>query len=578
MMKQPGRARYCVPSGWARQRWWHAIACPTIFPLLVATAVADVSVSASVDRARLAFGESVTFTITVSGTQGGVQPAIPKVDGLNFSGPATSTSVSIINSAMSQSVNLVYQITPTHPGEFIVPAIPVTVAGKTYATEPIKLTVSPGETQTDTSQTLFARVRLDSPQIYLGQTAPLDVVLFSRADVPLRGVGGYSCEADGLGYKFLNNLKSGTRIINGETFNLQLIEGAISPTRTGTLAFGPCILKAQLQVKSSRSNWPFDDFFGRVEVREQPVTLPATAIEVLPLPEEGKPADFAGAVGQWNLEVDAKPTELSVGDPITLTIKISGAGNIDTVATPALTGLEHFKSYDPTSKTTKNELSTTGERVFQQVLVPKSTEATELPAVRLSYFDPLARQYRTIQRGPIKLVVKAGAGGAVVSGALRSRPPEKLGQDIVYLKGDLGPVATAVSWPAFWTLNIAPILALAVAIGWKRRQDKLRADVAYARRSRAARRARKLLAAAASVDEVQRALQTYLGDRLNVPAAGITASVVEEHRLPAEVASLFEACDAARFAGAAADLPTLKQKVERLIDDLEHNSLQPVAR
>jgi hypothetical protein len=127
-------------------------------------------------------------------------------------------------------------------------------------------------------------------------------------------------------------------------------------------------------------------------------------------------------------------------------------------------------------------------------------------------------------------------------------------------------------------LNAAPLVALAGAVGWKRRQDKLRADVAYARRSRAARNARKLLAAAAGVDDVQRALQTYLGDRLNIPAAGITASVVEEHHLPAEVAGVFEACDAARFAGVAADLPALKQTVERLIDDLERNSVQPVAR
>jgi hypothetical protein len=495
------------------------------------------------------------------------------------------TSMSIVNGAMSQSVSLVYQITPTRPGEFLIPAIPVVVAGQTYTTEPIRLTVLPAETQTDTAQTLFARVRLDSQQIYLGQTAPLDVVLFSRADVPLRGIAGFGCEADGLGYKFLNNLKSATRIINGETFNLQLIEGAISPTRTGKLTFGPCILKTQIAVpRRSRGGWPFgdsllDEMMGRTEVREQPVTLPATSIEVLPLPAEGKPADFTGAVGQWNLEVDAKPTEINVGDPITLTIKISGAGNIDTVATPALGGLENFKTYDPTSKTTKNELSTTGERVFQQVLVPKSTDAAQLPAVRLSYFDPSARQYRTIERGPIRLLVRAGsAGAAVVSGAVRSRPPEKLGQDIVYLKGDLGPEAASISWPAFWTLNLAPVVALAGAIGWKRRQDKLRADVAYARRSRAARNARKLLAGAVRVDDVQHALQQYLGDRLNIPAAGITASVVEEHRLPPEVARVFEACDAARFAGVAADLPALKQTVEHLIDDLEHDRLQPVAR
>jgi len=143
----------------------------------------------------------------------------------------------------------------------------------------------------------------------------------------------------------------------------------------------------------------------------------------------------------------------------------------------------------------------------------------------------------------------------------------------VYLKGDLGPAAAAAplcATPTFWVLNFAPVVALAGAIGWKRRSDRLRGDVAYARRSRAARTARKLLPAAASCDDVRRVLQNYLGDRLNIPASGITASVVEEHGLTADIAGFFQTCDAARFAGAHADLATLKQTVERVIDELEN--------
>ena len=154
---------------------------------LAATRVmADVLVVASVDQNRVTFGESVALTIAVQGAQNVPQPAIPPVDGLTFSGPSMQTSVSIVNGAMSQSANLVYQVTPNRPGEFSIPAIEVTIAGKTYRTEPIKLTVVKGETQSDLQEALFARVRLDSQKIYLGQTAPLDVILFSRANVPLK--------------------------------------------------------------------------------------------------------------------------------------------------------------------------------------------------------------------------------------------------------------------------------------------------------------------------------------------------------------------------------------------------------
>ena len=127
----------------------------------------------------------------------------------------------------------------------------------------------------------------------------------------------------------------------------------------------------------------------------------------------------------------------------------------------------------------------------------------------------------------------------------------------------MGPSASTVplyATPAFWMLNVSPVLALLGGIGWKRRTDRLRGDIAYARRSRAAKNARRLLVSATSYDEIQHALQDYLGDRLNIPTGGITASVVDEQLLPhgvnselaAQVKACFEACDTARFAGGAA--------------------------
>jgi hypothetical protein len=557
------------------------LAAPRVF--------ADVSVVASVDRNHVVFGESVTLTIAVQGTQSGAQPSIPRVDGLGFDGPSTQSSFSLNNGQMSQSISFVYQVTPARTGEFTIPAIAVNVGGRSYSTEPIRLVVEKGLAQNDAGQELFADIRAPSRRMYPGQTEPVQVVLFSRTDVPLRGVGGFSYDADGLEFKFLQNLKTGTLVTNGESFNVHVIEGSISPSRTGTLSLGPCILKAQLTVRrQGGSGWPFDDMFGRVEVREVPVTVDAVPIEVLPLPEEGRPADFGGAIGQWKLDVTAKPTDIAVGDPITVTIKISGNGNIDTVPMPKLGPLDGFKTYDPTTKTTKDDLNTTGERVMQQVLIAKSTDVKELPEVRLAYFDPEARAYKTAVQTPIKLVVKAGTGGqtTIVSGGGRLRPDEKLGQDIVYLKGDLGPAAPGVPFcgsATFWALNVTPVLALLGTVGWKRRTDRLRGDVAYARRTRAAKKARKLLTSATSYDEIQRALQHYLGDRLNIPVGGITASVIDERLVPRGVdgeladraRACFDACDTARFAGGGAGMSVqaTRDNVERLIDELETKQL-----
>ena len=458
--------------------------------LLAATrSFADMSVSAAVDQARISFGESVVLTINVTGSQNAPAPTLPKIDGLNFAGPSLNQNFSMINGQISQSVSLAYQVTPTRTGEFTIPSLEVNVGGKIYRTEPIKLSVGKPGVQPELQQSLFARVRMNSQQVFLGQTAPLDVILFARANVP--------------------------------------------------------------------------------------VTIVATPVEVLSLPVEGRPADFAGAIGQWNLEVDAKPTEVTVGDPITLTVKLTGTGNVDTVPPVQLKNLDNFKAYDPSAKTTKNELNTTGERVFQQVLVPKDATVTQLPVVQLSYFDPLEKVYRVVTRGPIPIKVKAGTGthAAIVNGALRARPSERLGQDIVYLKGVAGslPVLDFAGTSLFWILNLLPVGGLAGALLWKWRHDKLTGDVAYARRSRAARLARKNLSVATGYEEIQRALQEYLGDRLNSPSSGITASVVEERQLPVAVRVIFEACDAARFAGQAQDVTALKQQVEQVIDELENH-------
>ena len=176
------------------QRSTLRIVCPLVVMCLYAIGVhADVSVTASVDRNHITFGESVTLTISVQGTQGGAAPSIPKVEGLTLNGPSTQTSMSIVNSQISQSINFVYQVTPGRTGNFTIPAIALNIDGRTYSTTPISLTVEKlAAVQNQQGQTLFAQVRVPSQQVYLGQTMPLQVVVFARTDVPLKSLGGFT--------------------------------------------------------------------------------------------------------------------------------------------------------------------------------------------------------------------------------------------------------------------------------------------------------------------------------------------------------------------------------------------------
>lgn len=550
---------------------------------------ADISVVATVDHNRVSLGESFSYTITINGTQSDVQPPVlPAIAGLNFEGPSPFASDITINGARTISVRLTYRVTPTRLGDFTIPAVEVVAAGKRYQTAPIQIVVQKNAQEEAIKQSIYGRIRLPPQPIFLGQTAPLEVELFVRQDVPLKGISALQVEAEGLGYKFLQNLGSTITITNGVTFRQLTVDGSISPSRAGKLTFGPYVVKTQLRMvrRGALDDFGIDfpGFPSNVEIKELPVTLDPVSIEVLPLPEQGKPNGFAGAVGQWKLEVLAKPTEVTVGEPITLTVKISGTGNIDTVPIIKMEELDRFKAYEPNVRTTNDELHTTGQRIVEQVLVPKSTDA-RLPEMRLAYFDPSARQYKIARQDPIQLVVRPGAAAqtTIVGSGPSLKPKEKLGEDIVYLKGDLGRPAAAIPFCAtslFWLLNLLPALSFVGIWIWNSRREKLQSDVAYARRSRATKLARKMLATANTYDEVQRALQNYLGDRLNIPASGITASIVDDQLLPrglngelaSELKACFEACDTARFAGGAgnqADVQSVRGKVEHAIHELE---------
>ncbi len=227
---------------------------------------------------------------------------------------------------------------------------------------------------------------------------------------------------------------------------------------------------------------------------------------------------------------------------------------------------------------------------MEQVLVPANTAATAIPAIELVFFDPAAGDYRVARHEPIPLTVRPRAEGdtALITGrTTAARPAERLGEDLVYLKGDLGTAVLSrpfAGGTGFWLLHIGPLTVVVGLIVWKRRQDRLRSDVAYARRSRAARRAHRLLADAANHGEVQRALQQYLGDRLNLPGGGITAAIIDDKLRPlglteesaGRLRHIFEQCDTARFAGGAGggtEVAGLVAETRNAIDELERTHL-----
>ena len=342
-------------------------------------------------------------------------------------------------------------------------------------------------------------------------------------------------------------------------------------------------------------------FFGGTVRQVREVASQSLVLDVQPLPENGKPADFSGAVGRFTLDVKAAPLQLAAGDPVTLTYSLRGEGELSSAAPPALVGSDTLRVY-PVQSVATPAGSPEGTRMFEQVVIPQRPGTVRLPAPRFSFFDPEARAYRVAAAQPITLTVRAAPAGTTTPqivgapGSQATRPAEPVGRDIVFIKdtpGVLAPPGTH-RWrsPTFWALQTLPVLVWLGAVLIDRRRRRLGADVRYARFTHAGRAARAALGEARAAlatgnaevfyDRVARALGDYLAAKLDLPPGGVTPEEMsvrlQDARLPDGVADELRAflasCEEVRFAPTAAgdgDMRRTLARAESLVRALERS-------
>jgi tetratricopeptide (TPR) repeat protein len=301
-----------------------------------------------------------------------------------------------------------------------------------------------------------------------------------------------------------------------------------------------------------------------------------------------------GAVGRFEMEVKAAPLELGVGDPVTVTTTIRGTGDLASVPPPTIAGSDALRVY-PVQQSGQ---PAAGERVFEQVVIPRRAGTVTLPETRFSYFDPDARAYRTITPSPTALAVRESAGSQtasqVVGTAVPRTPAETLGRDLVSIKDDPGTLrpigARRHRSGLFWALQALPLAAWIVAVIYDRRRRRLTGDVRYARFTRAGRAARHAIAGArqqlsagdhgAFYDALARAVTEYLAAKLDLPPGGVAADTVGDRlrrhgvapRVARELEEFFATCERARFAptaDASGDMQRTLDRADAIVRALE---------
>ncbi len=560
-----------------------------------------VTFTVSFDRNPITLGESAVMSLTFEGGSPTSLPNLPEIPNLQVSSPAGHTSqFSFVNGVSSSTESYTYTVTPTQAGEYTIPALTAQAGGQTVASQPVKLIVlkpgappPPAASPASGDAVAFIRLVVPKQKVFVGEIIQARLELCLREDVVnIANVQLSPVPAEGFTVgKTLEGQKTQTRAGNAN-YNVIPFTMIFTAAKAGTLTLGPPTCSLDLLFGPR-------DWFGRYASSQHAnLTGDAVTLQSVPLPAANKPPGFNGAVGSYSLSVSAAPTNIAVGDPLTVTVQIAGRGAVDSLTLPDQTGWQQFKLYPPTSDyQSGDQLDLTGTKTFKLTIVPQTMDVKEVPPFSYSFFDPELNSYRTLTQPAVPLIVRPSAASlppAIVAESAAASDNPRASQDIVRIKPWLGAVSQLqpplVARPWFLALQGVPVLAWVCLLVQRRQQDRLAANPRLRRQRqveqtlRAGLRDLRQYAAANQSEDffatLFHLLQERLGERLDLPASAITEAVLDERLRPLRVPDetldrlreLFHTCNQARYAPRTStdELVSLVPKLESALNELKN--------
>lgn len=590
----------------------------------------DVRVSANLDRRSVQLGEEIHLKIKVESPNMNIQaPRLPVMDGFQSYYTGRASHMTFINGVSTSSVEFNYTLIPNTPGRFTILPIQVQVGVQPYATEPITVEVmgASGQVPPQTtaqqapvaaspypmtgygqpvqpvaqspqpvlSQTeddnIFVRAALDKKSVYQNEQLLLSYSLYTRYDTRYEG---FEKEPETSGFwiedfPMEREIARETVRVGGKKYvKADVKKMALFPTSPGNYTIQPGSLKVSIR-EEPQSSSVFDEFFsdsfftgGSFFARRQNRLLNPSPLQLVvkPLPEDGKPGSFQGAVGQFRISASLDREKVKQNEPVTLKMTIEGEGNIETITRPKVPELTGFKTYDAD---TSSQLFKTGNVIggtksFEVVFIPQNDGKAYIPPLEFSYFDPRAEKYVTVRTPNFQIEVEKSEQAFKVPDAI----PEKAlfqkkvtleSKDICFIEERLpNPIPGKVFkllYRGLQVLNILLALVL-VALFVKNREETIFSKDEGLKRRKQARRVaqsnmKKLNRLARSSTakgtekffvELERSLTQYISDRWNLSTYGVTRKDLEdalaqhlgaEDPLSKELIQLYELCDESRF-------------------------------
>jgi len=578
-------------------------------------------------------GEPVTMQIVVSGSESPSQPNLSHVDGLSvsFQGGSqnSSRSISIINGRMTQDVRegyvFSYQITPLRAGNITIPPIQVVSGSETVVTRPVSLRASKPEETDD----FKIRMNLSQNTCYVGEPVTLTVTWYLSGDVETANFAipflenkdrffvadpKIDTHSGRQYYKIPANdgeiiVEKGQGELDGRVYSTLWFQKILIPKNSGSVTLDPITVSFKaLTGYRNRSRSMNDDFFSnffnqnmRQGVYRQGVAPSnSLALEVKDLPLEGRPGDFSGLVGDYEIAAQASPVTVNVGDPITLTVWVSGPEFLDPVQLPPLQNQPDLvRDFKVPSEMAVGEISG-NRKIFTQTIRPLRADVTEVPPLSLSYFDTRAGTYQTARTAPIPLTVSPtrmltakDAEGMASAGPSGSQVKTRAA-GIAHNYEDEGVLKRQIHDPAVWvrspagiaTLVLPPGLYLMLFAGtWVVRKKKADPAAGFARKAgvrlrREIDQIQRSVPSSQAMAEILEAFKTYLRDKFRLAPGVLTFQDVAaflgrkgmDTDALAELKTLFADGEAARFgaAGACGPVDAMAERARLLVKKIEN--------
>lgn len=522
----------------------------------------------------------------------------PPISGFDVvAGPFTTRSEQSINGVYSSSMTFTLMLMPKKVGTYSIGPGSITVNKQRYMSNGLSIRVLPPDKnaprqsggggfsseggtsfQSASNQDVFMRAIVSKTKVYEQEAFLVTYKLYSIPDivgfedVKFPDFKNFVMQQIDLS----NDRQTQLEHYNGRNYTTAVIyQVLLFPQRSGVITIDPASCTAIIRLRNhARVRSIFDDFFDTYQDVKKVLVAPAIRIDVAPLPSQGKPATFSGAVGNFQLSSNLSKTIVKTNDAVTLEVTVSGTGNLKLINNLPVTFPQSFDTYEPKVDNNYRTTSTgiTGTKTIDYLAIPRQAGDYTIAPVSFSYFDVATHSYKTLSTPAYKIHVDQGpvSNNSVVNNMTQKENVKLLNQDIRYIDTNNFRISRRQSFLIQSNLFLlAYLIVLLMAIGLFlifRKQARDNANIALTRTKKANKMALRRMKLASMYlkqnnkeqfyEEVLKAIWGYMSDKLNIPTADLTKQAMETGLLDRKIdvtliqrlMELLHTCEFAQYA------------------------------